>query len=65
MKKKAYCTGKRYHNGKFIGWALWLTHLNCTKDCCPVTVAEFYGKGAKSLADKVQILLEERSLGEK
>lgn len=41
-----YELGTRHHNGKFIGWAVWKVHPSCTKSSCPVTIAEFYGKGA-------------------
>lgn len=55
--KKHYELGKRYHNGEFIGWAVWLTHEACMKGCCPKTVAEFYGKKAFNLAKKVITIL--------
>jgi len=45
-----YDIGTRRHNGKFIGWSVWKVHPGCTDSCCPVTVAEFYGKGAKAAA---------------
>jgi hypothetical protein len=60
--KKQYEVGKRYHNGKFIGWAIWLVHPACTKPCCPKTVAEFYGKNAKRNAEYCSVYL--RHLGD-
>lgn len=55
--KKEYQLGKRYHNDKFIGWAIWWTHRGCTKNCCPKTIAEFYGKGSFQLAKKTMMIL--------
>ena len=55
--KKHYEIGKRYHNGKFIGYAIWWTHQGCTKKCCPKRIAEFYGPDAKRTALEVFGLL--------
>lgn len=49
-KQIRYDLGQRRHNGKFVGWAVWKVHPNCTDACCPTTVAEFYGKHANRYA---------------
>lgn len=59
--KKQYEVGKRYHNGKFFGWAIWLVHLDCTGTCCPEKVAEFYGKNAKRNAEYCAVYLRANS----
>jgi hypothetical protein len=57
VKETRYEAGTRHYNGKFVGWAVWKVHVNCTKPCCPKTVAEFYGKYAKSYAVEHRNLL--------
>lgn len=48
--KRHYEIGKRHHEGQFVGWAVWKVHEACTRTCCPVTVAEFYGPKARTHA---------------
>lgn len=45
-----YDVGQRHHNGQFVGWAVFKVHPSCYGECCPKTVAEFYGKKARTYA---------------
>lgn len=63
-KSVRFDLGQRRHNGQFVGWAVWKVHPGCMKspqECCPKTVAEFYGKHANRYAMAHVKLLNEKA----
>lgn len=47
MKRTEYQVGKLHFKGAFRGWAVWRVHVNCKCLKCPITMAQFFGEGAK------------------